>query len=127
MSKFRSSFKLKDKDIEYINKIGIDNIERKLFSLTDLLLERLESIKNVSIYKSGCGIVSFNLGTLPSSLLSDALDKYGVYTRGGLHCAPSVHRKLGTLEQGAVRISLSYLNTKSDIDRFYRVMKRIAL
>lgn len=113
--------------LKYISNIGIENIEAKLFNLTDILLERLKTIKNVSIYGSGCGILSFNFGKYPSSLISDTLDKYGVYTRGGLHCAPSIHRKLGTLEQGAVRISLSYLNTQSDIDRFYRVMKRIAL
>ncbi len=112
--------------LKYISNIGIENIEKRLCELTSLLYDRLYSIDGVRIYKSGTGILSFNLGKLSSSYVSDELDKYGICTRGGLHCAPSVHRKLGTLDQGAVRVSLSYLNNASELDKFYKTMKCIA-
>lgn len=111
--------------LKYIKDIGIENIEARLTMLTSELEARLAEIPDVKIYKSGTGIVSFNVADYPSSLVAGWLDKNGICTRGGLHCAPSIHKKLGTLEQGAVRISLSYLNSKSDIDGFYRVMKCI--
>ena len=113
--------------LKYISDIGIENIENRLLNLTDALFERLESVERIKIYKSGFGILSFNVSNMPSSFVSSELDKYGICTRGGLHCAPSIHRKLGTLEQGAVRVSLSYFNTKSELDKFYRAMKCIAL
>ncbi len=112
--------------LKFISEIGIDNIEKRLSFLTRLLCERLEGIDGVKIYKSGSGILSFNLKNLPSSFVSGELDKYGICTRGGLHCAPTIHRRLGTMEQGAVRVSLSYLNTKNELDKFYRAMKCIA-
>lgn len=111
--------------LKYIKAHGIENIEKHLMILTKELSERLAGIPGIKLYKTGIGIASFNLGELPSSAVSAQLDKYGICTRGGLHCAPSIHKKLGTLEQGAVRVSLSYINSKADIDEFYRVMKCI--
>ena len=112
--------------LQFISDIGIDNVEKRLTHLTDYLYDRLSSIPSIKIYKSGAGILSFNLGNYPSSHVAALLDKHGVCTRGGLHCAPSIHKRLGTLEQGAVRASLSYLNSTSELDKFYRVMKFIS-
>ena len=112
--------------LKYISDVGIDNIEERLHRLTYMLEERLSCLNGITIYKSGNGILSFNIGNLPSSYIAGELDKYGICTRGGIHCAPSVHRKLETLKQGAIRVSLSNLNKELEIDHFYKALKSIA-
>ena len=67
----------------------------------------------------------YNVDRISSSIVASELDKYGIYVRGGLHCAPSIHRKLGTLGQGAVRLSFSYLNKINEIDFLYKAIKEI--
>ena len=111
--------------IEYIDSIGVDTVEMKIKSLTERLKMRLLSIRDCSIYSEGNGIVSFNIGNHPSHRIADMLDSRGVCTRSGLHCAPSAHRKLGTVNQGTVRASLSYFNTEKEIDAFYTLLKEI--
>lgn len=70
------------------------------------------------------GIVSF-VSRMDTSRLADALDAAGIAVRGGLHCAPSVHRYLGTLESGAIRLSVGVYNTEQEIDDTAAVLRRI--
>lgn len=111
--------------LKFISNVGIDNIEKRLSHLTDALYDRLQTLKNVKIYGNDSGIIAFNVGNTPSYRIEAELDKNGICTRGGLHCAPSIHAKLGTLEQGAVRVSLSYFNCKSELDRLYKIVKNL--
>ena len=111
--------------ISYVRGIGLSEISRKLDTLTDHAEERLLSIPRINHYKKGCGIISFNLGSVPSDVIAGELAKHGICTRAGLHCAPSIHRYLNTIEQGAVRLSFSWFNNKSEIDRFYRILQDI--
>ena len=54
---------------------------------------------------------------LHAAALADRLDRrHGIQTRAGLHCAPEVHRILGTLEEGAVRFSLGWATTDEDVE-----------
>lgn len=109
----------------FVNDIGIDNIQKKLVNMTELIEERLKSISGIKCYSPGIGILSFNYKDISSHRFADELDKRQICTRAGLHCAPSIHKKLGTVDQGAVRLSLSYLNKLSDLDRFYKATKDI--
>ena len=111
--------------ISFINQVGIGNIENKLTYLTSLLENELIKINSVRIYGAENGIISFNLKEYNSSYVSDILDKSGIATRGGFHCAPLIHEKLGTTERGAVRISLSYFNTAKEIYSLTHVLKSI--
>ena len=111
--------------IRFIKNVGIDEIGRKLRFLTCEAKYRLESIPSIKVYKEGVGLISFNAIGLTSSYVSSMLDKKGFCVRGGLHCAPSVHRKLGTLNQGTVRLSFSYLNHLNEIDALYKAIKSI--
>lgn len=111
--------------IDFIKKHRLSEIELKLRELTDGLFERLSSLSEVKIYPKGTGLLSFNIGELPSSYVTKCLDKKGICVRGGLHCAPSVHRRLGTITQGAVRASFSYFNRQSDNDKLYYAIKSI--
>ena len=111
--------------IKYINGVGIDNIDRHLTYLTSALAERLQSIAGVRIFGKENGIVSFSYKDIPSDRVAEYLSARGVCTRAGLHCAPSVHRKLGTDKLGLCRISLSHFNTEREMDKVYFLLKNI--
>ncbi len=112
--------------IDFIDKIGIENLAKKIELLSTDLIDRLMSIKGIVVYISGAGIVSFNYKNYPSSYIADLLDKDGICTRGGLHCAPMAHKFNATDNQGAVRASISYFNSKKCLDTLYTSMQRIA-
>jgi selenocysteine lyase/cysteine desulfurase len=111
--------------IDYIEKIGIENIQKHLGALTLRITDILSSTPYVNVHGAENGIVSFNIGTLNSSLVSEHLNKYGIATRSGYHCAPLVHKKMGTEKSGAVRISLSYLNSINECDQLYHALKAL--
>ena len=59
--------------------------------------------------------------------VSDALAQdYGIATRPGAHCAPRMHRALGTERQGAVRFSFGWFNTEHEIDTAIHAVKELA-
>ncbi|MBO5907194.1 MAG: aminotransferase class V-fold PLP-dependent enzyme [Clostridia bacterium] len=111
--------------IDFIKRVGIDAIERKIELMTEALISRIGSVRDTILYPSAFGTVGFNIKNLPSSYTGGVLSSNGICARGGLHCAPSVHKKLGTLECGIVRLSLSYFNTMREIDDFYKILKSI--
>ena len=111
--------------IGYIKRVGIDAIQGKISLLTRLAEEGLSDIKGLTVYKSGHGVLSFNYRNYPSSLIASALDQNGICTRAGLHCAPSVHERLGTIEQGTIRVSFSCLNTEKEIEAFLYNIGRV--
>ncbi len=112
--------------IEFINNVGIHGIEEKIKTLESKYYDMLSSIKKIKIYEYGNGIISFNISDIPSFVISEELNKHGICTRSGYHCAPSVHRLIGTEKQGTVRISLSYLNSLEECDTFRKELYYIA-
>lgn len=110
--------------IRYIKDVGIDNVENKLKALTDLCCEAILSVNDTVIYGKNAGIICFNAKDIKSEELCAKLNDFGVCVRGGLHCAPSVHKKLKTSDFGAVRVSMSYFTSKRDIHSLYRALKK---
>ena len=86
--------------------------------LIDELRAQLSAIDGVTVYgraeDAHVGVLSFNLSGMDSSELADALDARGLCLRGGLHCAPCMHRYLGT--QGTVRASVGPYSTLEEMD-----------
>lgn len=72
------------------------------------------------------GVVSFTLNAMDSSQTADALDQMGFAVRAGLHCAPSIHQYMGTLESGAVRASIGIYNTEQEVDDFLNAVDHLA-
>lgn len=112
--------------IKFINAVGIEEIEKKITSLSQKANEILLSIPKVKVYGASNGIVSFSLDKIPSNIIADELNKRSICVRGGLHCSPMTHKKLGTLERGTVRISFSYMNKKKELTSFYKAMREIS-
>jgi len=109
--------------IKFIKKEGIDAIFEKENEMTKYFIQRLSTVRDVIIYTPNnnvlSSIVSFNIKNKDSSLICSSLNyKYDIAVRGGLHCNPFGHEFLDTLESGFVRASLSYFNTKEEIDYF---------
>ena len=72
-------------------------------------------------------IVSLNIADLDSALVCDELAfDYNIATRAGAHCAPRMHRALGTTEQGAVRFSFSLFNTPEEVKIAIHAVKELA-
>lgn len=107
--------------VRYIQKTGLDSIRCKEQNLMWEFYTQVKEIPGIKIYgdfttKNRCAIVSLNVRDYDSGEVSDALfSQYGIATRPGAHCAPLMHKALGTVEQGAVRFSFSHYNTKEEI------------
>ena len=109
--------------IDYLNSYTLQAVEKKIKQLTEVFEERLRDIYDVEIFACENGIISFRSKSVSTSKLSAVLDKNNVYVREGLHCAPSAHKKLGTLETGLIRISVSIFNEVKHADTLYNVLK----
>lgn len=97
----------------------------RLFELTAALHATLLSMPNYRVYFSpnGCGIAAFAHRELPSEEIAGILsEKYDIAVRGGLHCAPLVHRALHTFPEGLVRASFSPDQTLREVDSLIRAL-----
>lgn len=114
--------------IKYVDK-HFEKNNYKVQKLTFYLLTKLKEIEGIEIYtipSSHYGVVSFNMINYTSSEVSDFLDEnFNIATRGGLHCAPLTHKFLGTVEKGAVRVSLNFKNTKRQINTLIKALKKL--
>lgn len=118
--------------IEFIMKKGINTIREHEIMLNKRLIERLMDNKKVILYgpkdaEKITSPVSFNIKNLDCSEVGFILDEiYDIYVRVGLHCAPLVHKLIGTYPHGAVRISAGYFNTEEDIDAIVKAINEIS-
>ncbi len=110
------------KGIEFIDNIGLEKIRKHEEELTQYFIDELKKIDKVTIYgpmdsKKQAAVISINIGEEDSSEIAYILDKvFNIAVRPGLHCAPYAHKTIGSFEQGTVRFSIGYFNTKEDID-----------
>lgn len=118
--------------IDFIEKTGINEIREKEQSLLKRFVEGVRDIPGVKLYgdfdaEVRCPVVALNIGNADSSEISDILSMdYDIATRPGAHCAPEMHESLGTVDQGAVRFSMSYFNTGEEIDAAIRAVREIS-
>ena len=71
------------------------------------------------------GVISIDFTGRDNAEVAYELDKRGIMTRCGLHCAPSAHKTLGTFPQGTVRFSIGYANAECDVDAAISAIKEI--
>ena len=106
--------------VRWLLQQGVEALCAKETALARLFYENIQGIPGVVVY-GGCPagphapIVSLNLAGEDSARVADALwEEYGICVRAGAHCAPLMHKALGTVEQGAVRFSFSHQNTEQE-------------
>ena len=108
------------KAIDYLNEIGLDNIEQYEKSLLDYANSKLKEIDGLKIYgdsKNKTSVISFNIDGIHSYDIGSILDKFGIAVRTGQHCAQPIMDHFGI--DGTVRASFSFINTVEEIDHFY--------
>ena len=108
--------------LDFIKETGMDVIRAHETALSRRFYEAVRELPEVTVYgdftaPERAPIVTLNIAGLDSAEVSDELaERFGIATRPGAHCAPRLHRALGTTEQGAVRFSWSYFNTEAETD-----------
>lgn len=108
--------------VDFVNQIGIAEIEEKISSLTERMKNILMENKKIILYESFGSVVLFNVKDVPEFYVCRELDRHGICVRGGLHCAPMAHMGLGTIKSGAVRASFSWFNSVRDVDFFAKIL-----
>lgn len=116
--------------VEYLNKIGMENIEKHERGLTKQMYKGLKEIPKVEIYgpepERKVGIVSFNVGNLNHHDVALALDvSANIMVRSGQHCAHPLIKKI-IHKAGTVRASTYFYNTEEEINTLISTIREIA-
>lgn len=109
--------------ISYIEGIGIDNINKYEKNLRKYLIDRLKELDFIEVYNKDIdsNIVVFNIKGVFAQDTAVYLDKYNICVRAGNHCAKMIDNVFNI--SNTVRISLSFYNTKEEIDLLINVLK----
>lgn len=117
--------------VDFILKTGLSNIVNQEKKLLEKAIDELNEIPGIVLYgrKDGnnrCPIISFNVEKIASREVGYMLESsFDILVRAGLHCAPLIHKKLGTGQNGLVRASLSYFTTEDEIKYFVDSVRQI--
>ncbi len=103
--------------IDYLNKIGMDNIFEYEKKLKTYLIDKLIKLPYIDIInlESDSGIVSFNIDGIFSQDVAFYLNKYNICVRAGNHCAKILKSETGV--KNSLRVSLYFYNTYEEIDK----------
>ena len=118
--------------LDFIKRTGTDRIRSHEAALARRFYEAVRDIPHVKVYgdfeaAERCPIVTLNIGDLDSAIVADELFiRYEIAVRAGAHCAPLMHKALGTWKQGAVRFSFGYFNTEEECDAAAEAVAEIA-
>ena len=119
--------------VRYLQETGVSAIRAKEQELMWMFYTQVREIPGIRVCgdfssRNRCAIVSLNIWDYDSGEVSGALfEQYGIATRPGAHCAPLMHKALGTVEQGAVRISFSHYNTIEEIEIAAAALRELAM
>jgi cysteine desulfurase/selenocysteine lyase len=112
--------------LEYVQKIGIDNIaryEHELLAYATELLSRIPGLRLIGTAREKTSVLSFVLKGLSTADIGAALNKEGIAVRSGHHCAQPILRRFGL--ETTVRPSLAFYNTHAEIDWLATVVRKI--
>lgn len=118
--------------LSWINNTGIKSIYNHKKELTDYAVHKLSDLSSVTLYlpenrDDHIAIISLTHSDYRPEELADILDNdFDIAVRSGYHCAPYVHKLIGTEDNGGtVRISIGYFNTKDDIDSLINALREL--
>lgn len=113
--------------IDYIERLGMDNISAHEHRLTSYAMDRLGTIPGMRIFGTSDrkdAVISFLVGDIHPMDMGTLLDRLGIAVRTGHHCAQPLIDHLGIL--GTVRASFGLYNTCEEIDRLAESIERVA-
>ena len=112
--------------IDYVNSLGLENISRYEHSLLEYgteALSRISGLKLIGTAKEKASVLSFTMEGFTTEEIGNALSQEGIAVRAGHHCAQPILRRYGL--ESTVRPSLSFYNTRDEIDLLVSVLKRL--
>ncbi len=142
--------------VDYILETGLESIMNHERELTDRLLEAFRPLPGVTVYGpldvtrqtatlsitfdsvlpegedqelGGCGAINLSwmeAGMSPGEAETLLTQRYDILVRVGLHCAPLVHKALGTFPEGTIRLSLGAFNTRDEIETVVQAIRDLA-
>ena len=119
--------------IKYVSERGLADIHKHEVELVERLWKRLDEIGGYEVFghrdmTRHVGTLSLRSESLPAAEIGGILDQaFEIAIRPGLHCAPYIHRAIGTFPDGAVRVSPGPFNTSEDIDVLANALAEIKL
>ncbi len=119
--------------IKYVAAEGLAKIHRHEVELVERLWKRLDEIGGYEVFghrdmTRRVGTLTFRSEMLPAAEIGGILDQaFEIAVRPGLHCAPYIHRAIGTFPDGALRVSPGPFNTAADIDAIANALAEIKL
>jgi cysteine desulfurase/selenocysteine lyase len=114
--------------LEYVERIGIENIARYEHELLVYAIAALEKVPGLHLFgtaKEKASVLSFNLDGYKSEEVGAALNEQGIAVRSGHHCAQPILRRFG--QETTVRPSLAFYNTYVEIDVLCNALHRLAI
>jgi len=113
--------------LEYVSAIGMDKIYAYERELTEYATEALRTVPGLTLIGTAerkTSILSFTMKGYPDREIGKALDREGIAVRTGHHCAQPILRRFGL--ESTVRPSLAFYNTRDEIDRMVRILRRLS-
>jgi len=117
--------------LDFILNQGLKNIHQKEMKLLKEIIDGLTSLPKIKVYgkkdiENRTAVTAFNLDGYSSNQLAFKMqNEYDIQLRGGLHCAPLLHKFLGTDNQGMLRISPGYFNTEAEVNEFLNIIETL--
>ena len=111
--------------LDYINKLGLENIKEYEDYLLDYATSKLEEIDGIKIYgesKAKVSVISFNIAKIHPYDIGSVIDNLGIAVRTGHHCAQPIMDYFDI--PGTIRISFSFYNTIDEINILIDALKR---
>ena len=118
--------------LEWNRRTGMANIRACEHARMERFYAGVCGVDGVTVYgdfrvPERAPVVTLNIRSYDSGEVAEVLaDRYDICVRAGAHCAPRLHRALGTEQQGAVRFSFGYFNTDAEADAAIDAVKEIA-
>jgi len=111
--------------IDYLNKIGMDNVQKHDRELVGYAMEKLNGIGGIKIYgpDERDAVISFNVGNIHAHDVAQVLDSEGVAIRAGHHCCMPLMSVLGV--PATARASFYLYNTEKEVDVFINAIKKV--
>ena len=113
--------------IDYMNALGIENIQAHEQELTRYCMQRMQSIDGIRFFGETANkdaVVSFQVGNIHHLDMGTLLDRLGIAVRTGHHCAHPLMTRLGVT--GTVRASFALYNTKEEVDALVEGIHRVS-
>ena len=112
--------------IDYVNKIGKENIskyENDLLKYGTEKLSRIPGLKIIGTAKQKASVISFLVGDIHPYDTGTILDQLGIAVRTGVHCTQPIIDQFKI--PGTVRASFCFYNTKEEIDALEQGIKKV--